>query len=135
MFIKLSLMKMMKHLKSGQSRKVLRRKRLPVSTVMKTATAITSGSTVQVLAVLVLNFTTTVVKNTVAVHLTVKLVVIATDSLNSGTLFSHNLKMMVITITLVLQILTLIQVWDLKDLLVLCRMLTISLRLIQSRIL
>ena len=78
----------------------------------------TSGSMAQVLAVLVRRFTLTVVMKRAAVSLTVMSVASVTVSLRYGTLYSHSLKMTAMATTLRLLILTLIQVWVLKDLLV-----------------
>ena len=97
------------------------------------ARKITSGNTVQVLAVLVRKFTLTVVTKRAAADQTVMWAVNVTVLLRFGTLYLLSLRMTARVTTLLLNIRTLIQVWDLKDLPVLCRVLTTFSSLTQFR--
>ena len=85
--------------------------------------------TVQVLAVLVRKYILTAAKNTAAVSPAAVSAVNVTDLWKFGTLYLHSLtRTRTATIT-VYRTLTLIRVWVLKDLPLLCRVLTIFLRL------
>ena len=89
----------------------------------------TSGNTVQVLAALVRKYILTAAKNTAAVSRAAVSAVNVTDLWKFGTLYLRSLtRTRTVTIT-VYRTLILIQVWVLKDLPLLCRVLTIFLRL------
>ena len=90
---------------------------------------------VQVLVALAQNFISIEAKSTVVESLPVELAVTVTDMLNFGTMFSHSSTMTAMATIHHLSIQTLIQVWDLKDLLALCKVLIICSLLIQFRIL
>ena len=89
----------------------------------------TSGNTVQALAVLVRKYILTAAKNTAAVSQAAVSAVNVTDLWKFGTLYLRSsTRTRTATIT-VYRILTLIRVWVLKDLPLLCKVLTIFLRL------
>ena len=118
----------MKHLIYGIRKSVLHLKEYSDS-VRK----ITSGSMALVLAVHVLRYIMTVVRNMAAVSQVVQWAVTVTDIWKYGIMYSLSLIMtdMVITQTLYRRILIL--VWDLKDLRLLFRMLILYLMLIHYR--
>jgi len=89
----------------------------------------TSGNTVQVLAALVRKYILTAAKNMAAVSRAAVSAVNVTDLWKFGTLYLRSsTRTRTATIT-VYRTLTLIRVWVLKDLPLLCRVLTIFLRL------
>ena len=78
----------------------------------------------QVLVVLVQRFITTVEKNTDVASQIVRWVAIVTVIWRFGTTYSHSLTVMAMVVTKSLLRRTSIQVWVLRDLQSLCRMLT-----------
>lgn len=83
------------------------------------------------LAVHVLRYISTEERNMAVASLIVRSAATATDTWSSGTLCSHSLKDMRTALILHLSRRTSTQVWALKDLLLSCRTLTLSLTLIQ----
>ena len=105
---------------------------VPMDHIVRMARKITSGRLEQTAhAVHVQRYILTEERNMAVASLIVKSAATATDTWSSGTLCSHSLKDMRTALILHLSRRTSTQVWVLKDLLLSCRTLTLSLTLIQ----